>query len=99
MEKKEEIHIDNMKEVASHSEEELKRNKSLDNTNIDQNSNANESIDGHPKKSISCRITKRGIIFIIVGALVVLGLIIALVVVFSNKKKGRGKSFTKWRTR
>ena len=84
MQEKEEVHIDNMGEEYKGSEEELPRNNNLDNTNIEGNSNANESIDRSNKRT-SCRLTKRTCIFIIVGAaLAVLGLII-LVVVISKK--------------
>ena len=90
MQEKEEVHIDNMGEEYKGSEEELPRNNNLDNTNIEGNSNANESIDRSNKRT-SCRLTKRACIFIIVGALAVLGLIIALVVVFSNKETDKKK--------
>ena len=90
MQEKEEVHIDNMGEEYKGSEEELPRNNNLDNTNIEGNSNANESIDRSNKRT-SCRLTKRTCIFIIVGALAVLGLIIALVVVFSNKETDKKK--------
>ena len=84
MQEKEEVHIDNMGEEYKGSEEELPRNNNLDNTNIEENPNANESIDRSNKRT-SCRLTKRTCIFIIVGAaLAVLGLII-LVVVISKK--------------
>ena len=84
MKEKEEVHIDNMGEEYKGSEEELPRNNNLDNTNIEENPNANESIDRSNKRT-SCRLTKRTCIFIIVGAaLAVLGLII-LVVVISKK--------------
>ena len=89
MQEKEEVHIDNMGEEYKGSEEELPRNNNLDNTNIEGNSNANESIDRSNKRT-SCRLTKRACIFIIVGALAVLG-IIALVVYFSIKEKDKKK--------
>ena len=85
MQEKEEVHIDNMGEEYKGSEEELPRNNNLDNTNIEGNSNANESIDRSNKRT-SCRLTKRACIFIIVGALAVLGLIIFVVVI--SKKGG-----------
>ena len=86
MQEKEEVHIDNMGEEYKGSEEELPRNNNLDNTNIEGNSNANESIDRSNKRT-SCRLTKRTCIFIIVGAaLAVLGLIIFVVVI--SKKGG-----------
>ena len=87
MQEKEEVHIDNMGGEYKGSEEELPRNNNLDNTNIEGNSNANESINRSNKRT-SCRLTKRTCIFIIVGALAVLALIIGLVVYFSKKKKG-----------
>ena len=91
MTNQEKVDIGDFDKEFRHSEEEpIPKNKNkgindLDITGGDQNSNKDDSTDRPVQNTKSCSLTKRAKIFIIIGAVVVVGLIVLLAIIFSIK--------------
>ena len=92
MTNQEKVDIKDFDKEFRHSEEEqFPKNKNkgindLDITGGDQNSNKDDSTDRPVQNTKSCSLTKRAKIFIIIGAVFVVGLIVALAIIFSGEE-------------